>query len=180
VNHIFVLRKKASSACEIGACLILPNKDATSSLVTIEPLIHWGTVTPATDTLLCHGRVLAFRRDAEKHDDPLWTQAIKKLVPQSPVTYCIECLDKMMDWREKTWASTESLEGPWFTAVNDPLIHNTYSKELEYSKQIEEFNKTRTTAQGATYSQGEEQSRASGNGSHGSSLFVSDPSSSKF
>jgi hypothetical protein len=149
-------------------------------LVTIEPLIHWGTVTPATDNFLCHGRVLAFRRDGEKCDDPLWTQAIKRLVPQFPTTYCSQCLDMMMDWRTAAWAPEEPLGRLSFTAVNDRPTRETYSNGLHYGKQSEELNKAKTADRGATgiYSppQGEEQKP--GAGSKKDELVVSDPSRS--
>jgi hypothetical protein len=147
-------------------------------LVTIEPLVHWGTVTPATDDLLCRGRVLAFRRDGKKCDDLLWTQAIKRLVPQYPTTYCSECLDMVMDWRAAAWASEEPYGGPSFTVVDDRRTREIYSDEVQYSKHPEELNKARTADQGATglYSSPQGKEQKSGAGSKKDGLVVSNPS----
>jgi hypothetical protein len=85
----------------------------------MEPLIHWGTVTPA-DTLLCCGRIMAFRRDGEKCDDPLWTLAMRKFTPQDPMTYCTGCLDMLMDKAPSIMPIVENKAATFFTAMSTP------------------------------------------------------------
>jgi hypothetical protein len=122
-NHIFVLHKTSMSSCEMPNCLTRSNKQPfTSSIVTIEPLIHWGTVTPVIDVILCHGRVLAFKRDGKSCDDPLWTLAVKRFTPQHPTSYCTECLEMLMDKRD-AWRSVERPKEPSFKAMNARPIH---------------------------------------------------------
>jgi hypothetical protein len=107
-------------ACEFPNCQ-LDAATATSSptIVTIEPLIHWGTVTPA-DNLLCCGRIMAFRRNGEKCEDPLWTLAIRKLTLPHSRTYCVGCLKMLMDNAPEIMVMVENRRAPSFTAINTP------------------------------------------------------------
>ncbi|KAL5116129.1 hypothetical protein ACEQ8H_006026 [Pleosporales sp. CAS-2024a] len=99
-NHVFIHAKQPGRACEFPACLTRAKAgDFASLVVKLEPLIHWGTVTPATNVLLCRGRAPVFRRDGEKCQDALWTQVIKKLIPSEAPAYCLGCLDMLMNNR---------------------------------------------------------------------------------
>jgi hypothetical protein len=69
----------------------------SSPAVTIEPLLDWGTVEPASDVLVASGRVYPFRRNGARMMDPLWTQAVRKLVPQQLSTYCLDCVEELLD-----------------------------------------------------------------------------------
>jgi hypothetical protein len=118
-RHIFIHRKKVDRICEFPTCKHRANaKSPAPFTVSLEPLIHWGSVTLATDLLLCRGRVQVFRRDGEKCDDPLWTQAIKGLSPPSLPAYCSDCLQVLMDNRMRIMAFLGWGAGTSFTAVN--------------------------------------------------------------
>jgi hypothetical protein len=124
-NHIFVLRKKASGACEFPKCRTRSeDQSLLSAHVTIEPLVHWATVTPVVDGLLCGGRIQTFRRDGEKCDDPLWSQALEQIMPKHPASYCSACLEMLFDNRTHAWAAVQR-KGPAFTAINQcqPALH---------------------------------------------------------
>jgi hypothetical protein len=104
----------------------------------IEPLIHWGTVTPASDTPLAHGRILAFRCNNGKCDDPLWSMTVRKLKPQDPPTYCLECIEMLMDGRAEVWATVERNSVATLTSVNarhvyklDANGHRLVEKQLD-------------------------------------------------
>ncbi|KAH7066774.1 hypothetical protein BKA63DRAFT_607678 [Paraphoma chrysanthemicola] len=118
-NYVFILDNNSTNTCDFAGCR-LPSSDSNrpSPLVTIEPLIHWGTLTPAFDSSLCRGRVLAFRRNGEMCKDPLWTQAIGKFTPPDPPKYCGECLEMLMDKRAIAWTDMERSRPSSFTAVN--------------------------------------------------------------
>lgn len=117
-NHIFVLGAKTASHCEFPTCASLSDTQPRSrSILTIEPLVHWGTVTPA-DIELCRGSIQAFRRNGDKCDDPLWIQAIKVYTPQHPTSYCSECLSLLFGNRATAWEALEQNLASSFTAIN--------------------------------------------------------------
>lgn len=123
-NHIFVLGAKIPRPCEFPSCASRSdNQPRSSTIVTIEPLIHWGTVTPAADVQLCRGSTQAFRRNGEKCDDPLWTQAIKAYRPQHPTSYCSDCLNMLLDIRATTWDALQQNPASSFTAINSSPVH---------------------------------------------------------
>jgi hypothetical protein len=86
----------------------------------IEPLVHWATITPVVDVLLCGGSIQAFRRNGEKCGDPLWSQALRQIVPQHPASYCSTCLGMLFDNRSNVWAALKSKKPASFAAVNRP------------------------------------------------------------
>jgi hypothetical protein len=105
-NHIFVLRNDADRACEFPQCQTRSDDPSLlSTHVMIEPLVHWATVSPVADVLLCGGSVQAFRRNGEKSGDPLWSQALKQIMPQHPASYCSTCLGMLFDNRSNVWAA---------------------------------------------------------------------------
>jgi hypothetical protein len=125
-NHIFVLGKKAVGACEFPKCQTRSeDQSLLLAYVTIEPLVHWATVTPVVDGLLCGGRIQTFRRDGEKCDDPLWSQALKQIMPKHPASYCSACLEMLFDNRTHAWAAVQRKRPASFTAINQcqPALH---------------------------------------------------------
>jgi hypothetical protein len=134
-NHIFALPEKPRGTCEFPACRTRSDdQPLASTTLTIEPLVHWGTVTPITDTPLCHSRILVFRRGGEKCGDPLWTQALKRFTPQHPTSYCSQCLEMLMDNRTEACVTVEQKKPLSFTAFNqpDPALHTKGSK-IDYT-----------------------------------------------
>jgi hypothetical protein len=119
-NYVFIHPKIPKRACEFPACQSgTTTKDFSPTIVTMEPIIHWATVAPA-ETLLCCGRIMTFRRNGEKCDDPLWTQVIKKLVPQYPTAYCEGCLNMLVDHATEIMAMIEKKGATSFKTVNTP------------------------------------------------------------
>lgn len=101
-------------------------------LVTLEPLIHWGTITPATDVLLCRGRIMAFRRDGEKCEDPMWTQTVTRYTPQHATSYCVNCLEMLMNKAPEIMALGRK-EATCFTAVNTQSPERAATNHLKSS-----------------------------------------------
>jgi hypothetical protein len=131
-NHVFVLQDMSTNACGLVTCRTPSSElDRSAQLVTIEPLIHWGTLTPAPDTVLCCGRMLAFRRNGEMCKDPLWTQAVRDFTPSHPTTYCTECLESLMNKREIAWAEVERIRPVSFRAVNDQATRVSPSRVVQ-------------------------------------------------
>jgi hypothetical protein len=120
-NHIFVLRNNTDRACEFPQCRPRSgDQPLLSAYVTIEPLVHWATVTPVANVQLCGGIIQVFRRNGEKCGDPLWSQAVKKIVPHHPVSYCFPCLGMLFDDRTNAWAGLKRKKTASFTAINRP------------------------------------------------------------
>ncbi|KAH7406852.1 hypothetical protein DE146DRAFT_778345 [Phaeosphaeria sp. MPI-PUGE-AT-0046c] len=143
-NHVFIFSNKPGLVCEFSSCpLRSENPPQPCPIVTMEPLIHWGTVTPETDIFPCPGRVQLFRRDGEKCADPLWTQAIMKLTPQQPASYCLECLGTMMKKRTAALQAMKRQKPRSFTAVNSTsalkaqgrLFEPVHGPEVQYRRE---------------------------------------------
>jgi hypothetical protein len=129
-KYIFVHRKKSSSTCELPGCQTqLGTQPIAQTIVTLELLIHWATVTLAADISLCRGHVPAFRRDGEKCGDPLWTQAVRQYTPQNAPSYCSDCLEMLMDDRVPIMASLDRSVSKSFTAIN---AQPAYLAEAEF------------------------------------------------
>lgn len=127
-NHIFVLPHGNKGTCRIATCLNLSHGPTTSPhIVALEPLIHWGTVTPATDVPIAGGKLFAFRRNSEKCDDPLWTMAIQQLAPKNPLTFCFKCLGLLREKRVEVCAPTEDCKMGGFQSVN---AHHVYRRRF--------------------------------------------------
>jgi hypothetical protein len=65
----------------------------------MEPLVHWGTVTPA----FAKRSIVAFRRDGELMATPEYKQLVRRLTKTSTPVYCVSCLDYL--WSKRTEAS---------------------------------------------------------------------------
>ncbi|KAH7389817.1 hypothetical protein BKA66DRAFT_581428 [Pyrenochaeta sp. MPI-SDFR-AT-0127] len=103
-EHIFVLRDSSQICCQGIICQKEKGKHTTHAhIVVLEPLLDWGSVTPTNDVLIARGKVLVFRRNGEKMQDPHWTQISKRLIPQKPLAFCVECLERLMNSRVKAW-----------------------------------------------------------------------------
>ncbi|KAF2025731.1 hypothetical protein EK21DRAFT_75719 [Setomelanomma holmii] len=135
-KHVVVLRAKSAKECQFQACRTpTTEQNHPHGVVTLEPFIHWGTLTPALDVLLCHGRMLSFRRNGEMCKDPLWTQAIRRFTPASPPTYCCECLDTLTDRRTMVLADAIRSRSCTFTAVNDKAPRFSYNWDIQLDEE---------------------------------------------
>ncbi|KAF1914568.1 hypothetical protein BDU57DRAFT_298084 [Ampelomyces quisqualis] len=123
-NHLFVVGTKTPRMCEFPSCALQSDYHPRSaSIITIEPLVHWGTVTPVTDVLLCGGNIQAFRRNGDKCDDPLWKEAINIYTPQYPTSYCSDCLNMLLENRATAWDALQRNSASSFTAINSLPVH---------------------------------------------------------
>ena len=61
----------------------------------LEPLIHWGTVTPATRSQA----IITFRRDGELMQIPAYKQLVKRSVDPNAPSYCVDCLQYLWSKR---------------------------------------------------------------------------------
>lgn len=59
-----------------------------SQMVRMEPLVHWGTVTPTIVSQFA----LAFRRDGDLMQKPEYKRLVRGLVDAIVPTYCFDCL----------------------------------------------------------------------------------------
>lgn len=98
---IFVVHDDSEKYCSNLSCPGAGSKAAekleSSLAITLEPLLDWGTVRPASDVRVASGRIFAFRRNGPRMNDPLWTQQVKMLVPKQPRTYCLGCLEELVN-----------------------------------------------------------------------------------
>lgn len=117
-KHIFVVGDGVPRTCELRACQELLIQTAESStVVTLEPLVHWGTVTANTYT--SSSKIQIFRRDGEKWSDPLWTLAAKCFIPDHPTAYCLSCLEMLMANRADARAAMKKPYTSSFISIND-------------------------------------------------------------
>jgi hypothetical protein len=101
------------------------NDTSPSYVVALEPLIHWGTVTPATEVPLAHGRILAFLRNSERCDDPLWTMAIQAFMPEHRMIYCSNCLEILIERRQEGFVPIKECKMNGFMPVNSHQVNQT-------------------------------------------------------
>jgi hypothetical protein len=148
-NHIFIIHDGKTSACELPTCPT-PSNDQLSppTMLAIEPLIHWGTVTAVTEKLTCRALVQAFRRDGEMCSDLLWTLAMKRFTPEHPTTYCENCLELLMDKRIEAWELAKRHETLRFTAVNVRIDLAPRVGHIHVSEEREEVDTGSGTCKG--------------------------------
>ncbi|KAF9695654.1 hypothetical protein EKO04_006593 [Ascochyta lentis] len=107
-NHIFVLTETGHGTCH---CLNGPhgtgNRICRSQVVRIEPLVHWGTVTPATASQ----SMATFRRDGSLMHVPAYKKLVRDLVDVDAPIYCFDCLEWLWSKRAEAWDIVRQLEG---------------------------------------------------------------------
>lgn len=98
---VFILNDNSKKPCGNPSCPDTERKATgqvqSSRVVTLEPLLDWGTVEPASDIIVAADRIFPFRRSGPRMKDPLWTQVVRKLVPQQLPTYCLGCIEELVD-----------------------------------------------------------------------------------
>ncbi|KAF2624967.1 hypothetical protein BU25DRAFT_423722 [Macroventuria anomochaeta] len=98
-KHLFVLSNTAHDTCTYLKDLqVIPMHTCQSQIVRLEPLVHWGTVTPTVGSQ----SILAFRRDGELMQQPEYWQLVRHLVDTEAPTYCVDCLEYL--WRKRAEA----------------------------------------------------------------------------
>ncbi|KAF1347396.1 hypothetical protein EJ07DRAFT_160288 [Lizonia empirigonia] len=84
-RHIFVLDTRR------GTCQYLDDSQETthhSQIVRLEPLIHWGTVTPGSASQA----MVLFRRDGGLMEEPAYKMLVRRSIDTEAATYCVNCL----------------------------------------------------------------------------------------
>ncbi|KAI4657443.1 uncharacterized protein J4E79_007517 [Alternaria viburni] len=127
---VFILDDKSKKPCGNPSCPTTERKFTgqvqSSLVVTLEPLLDWGTVEPASDITVAAGRIFPFRRSGPRMKDPLWTQVVRKLVPQQLPTYCLGCIGELVDRH----AEVRLVGRPKYVCYNrSPNIMTTLSHE---------------------------------------------------
>jgi len=106
-KHIFVVSNGTLNTCQYLKDLQITTPHACDSLaVRLEPLVHWGTVTPATAS----HHVFAFRRDGELMQQPEYIQLVKRLVDTEVPTYCFDCLHCLWSKRAEAQETMTQLQ----------------------------------------------------------------------
>lgn len=121
MERIFILHIGSKYRCRNAFCL-RHEEDYTrhSSVVTIEPLIHWATFKPMLGGSISSGKIRMFTRSGEKLDDLLWTQAVRRFTPTDLEAYCLECLEHFMSMGVEAWTLLDGLQG--HSTVSSPAI----------------------------------------------------------
>ncbi|KAF1947450.1 hypothetical protein EJ02DRAFT_429884 [Clathrospora elynae] len=130
-NHIFVVRDGSKKDCDNPTCQETATTQTTRiPTIAVEPLIHWGTITPAYDLSIAQGRVFSFRRTGEKMKERLWTLHVRKILCKEHLTYCVECLEELMMRRAEAWAIIERRQRPAYYPAVHPIKRPISSTEL--------------------------------------------------
>ncbi|KAI4623299.1 hypothetical protein J4E83_004692 [Alternaria metachromatica] len=100
---VFIFNDNSKETCGNPSCPDTERKAIGqaqhSRVVTLEPLLDWGTVEPVSDIIVAAGRIFPFRRSGPRMKDPLWTQVVRNLVSrgQQLPTYCLGCIGELVD-----------------------------------------------------------------------------------
>ncbi|KAI4643768.1 hypothetical protein J4E93_006781 [Alternaria ventricosa] len=131
---VFIFNENSKKPCGNPSC---PDtkKRATgqiqpSRVVTLEPLLDWGTVEPASDIIVAAGRIFPFRRNGPRMKDPLWTQVARKLVPQQPPTYCLGCIEELVDRHAEKVLASQPQGARHFHSLIRPIRRPTSKEDL--------------------------------------------------
>ncbi|KAI4922916.1 hypothetical protein J4E90_001352 [Alternaria incomplexa] len=130
---IFILNDDSKKPCGNPSCPTTERKVTgqvqSSRVVTLEPLLDWGTVEPASDIIVAAGRIFPFRRSGPRMKDPLWTQVVRKLVPQQLPTYCLGCIGELVD-RHAEGPVGQSQGAGHFHSLIRPIRRPTSKEDL--------------------------------------------------
>ncbi|KAI0626771.1 hypothetical protein TUN199_01188 [Pyrenophora tritici-repentis] len=103
---IYVVEDDSKKICSNRAC---PEQTKRIAIITVEPLLNWGTLTEAHDVFIDPGAVPSFRRNGFLMDDPVWTQYVKKLIPKELRSYCTDCLGELYKRCKEAWEVIDEL-----------------------------------------------------------------------
>ena len=101
------------SSATLGICNYLndlqvtPKHTCHSQMVRIEPLVHWGTVTPATASQ----SMLFFYRNGELMKQAEYKHLVRRLVDAEVPTYCVDCLQHLWSKRAEARDTMRQLLG---------------------------------------------------------------------
>lgn len=76
-----------------------------SQTIRVEPLIHWGTVTPTAAFEV----MVIFRRDGGFMQEPAYKQLVRRLVEMEAPSYCTDCLEYLWSKRAEARDTTRQL-----------------------------------------------------------------------
>ncbi|KAJ4991881.1 hypothetical protein SVAN01_02731 [Stagonosporopsis vannaccii] len=106
-KHIFVVSDATLNVCQYQKDLqITALHPCTSQIVKLEPLVHWGTVTPATVSQ----SVFAFHRDGDLTRKPEYYQLVRSLVDTVAPAYCVDCLQYLWSKRSEARDTMSQLQ----------------------------------------------------------------------
>ncbi|KAJ8111182.1 hypothetical protein OPT61_g6163 [Boeremia exigua] len=89
-KHVFVSNGAATVTCQyLGGIQATPFHTCSSQVVRLEPLVHWGTITPATMSQ----SIFLFNRKGELMKQPEYLTLVRRVVDTEAPAYCIKCLE---------------------------------------------------------------------------------------
>ena len=98
-KHLFVLSNNKHNICQYMSILqVETTHTCESQIVRMEPLVDWGTVTPAATSEFA----LTFRRNGCRMRDSEYIVLVRRLIDSSAPTYCLDCLGYL--WSKRTEA----------------------------------------------------------------------------
>ncbi|KAE8833215.1 hypothetical protein PTNB73_05395 [Pyrenophora teres f. teres] len=103
---IYVVEDDSKKICSNRAC---PEQINRIKIITVEPLLDWGTVTATLDVFIDPGVEFSFRRNGPLMDNPLWTQLVKRSMPKELRAYCTDCLGELYKRRREAWEVIDEL-----------------------------------------------------------------------
>ncbi|KAH6644760.1 hypothetical protein C7974DRAFT_440300 [Boeremia exigua] len=106
-DHVFVLSNTTLNTCQYMKGL-QPTSARTcqSQSVRLEPLVHWGTLTPGTESR----SIFSFHRDGELMQQPEYMVLVRRLVGAVAPTYCLDCLDYLRSKCTEALEATRQLQ----------------------------------------------------------------------
>ncbi|KAF2995243.1 hypothetical protein E8E13_003016 [Curvularia kusanoi] len=95
-KHVFILCDATDSMCHYMADLDASTRHLChSTIVRVEPLVHWGTVDFAAELQ----SIICFRREGSLMQKEEYRELVKKMTDSKAPMYCIDCLGHLCSKR---------------------------------------------------------------------------------
>lgn len=96
-KYIFVISKGTLDPCQFSQDLQITAVHACKlQIIRLEPLVHWGTVTPVS---VASQSTFIFRRNGELMQKPEYIHLVRRLFDTEASTYCVDCLEHL--WKKR-------------------------------------------------------------------------------
>ncbi|UPX16436.1 uncharacterized protein EKO05_0006835 [Ascochyta rabiei] len=128
-NHLFVLSETEHAICHYSNDSPETTKRVChSQIFRIEPLVHWGTVIPATAFQF----MASFRRNGSLMQIPAYEQIVRNSIDANTPTYCFDCLEYLWSKRTEAWGIIRRLEDtmPQISTYSSRLAHRTANGQM--------------------------------------------------
>ena len=106
-KHLFVLSNNKHNICQCMSTLqAKTTHTCQSQVVRMEPLVDWGTVTPAPTSQFA----LTFRRNGCRMRDSEYIALVRHLIDPAAPTYCLDCLGYLWSKRAEARDTMRQLQ----------------------------------------------------------------------